>query len=89
MLPLEPAFYWVSTNNGDDNQLFHDTLQAAEGDFWKALERVVEIAPNGASAMQRRFLGPNTADSEESEETSVSQVLEEVFNMSDPMQQVS
>jgi hypothetical protein len=48
VLPLESAFYWVSTNNGDDNQLFADVLTEAGGDFWLALEHLVAIAPFGA-----------------------------------------
>lgn len=52
VLPLEPAFYWVSTNNGDDNQLFHDILDQVNGDFGYALQRAIEIAPNGAKALQ-------------------------------------
>ena len=54
VLPLEPAFYWASTNNGDDNQLFADVLAECNGDFLVALQRLVEIAPNGAKAMQDR-----------------------------------
>lgn len=53
VLPLEPAFYWVSTNNGDDNQLFSEIMQHSNGDFALALAQAVAIAPNGASAMQR------------------------------------
>jgi TraC protein/TraG P-loop domain len=52
-LPLEPAFYWVSTNNGDDNQLFSALLEEQEGDFVGALQRAVELAPNGAEALSR------------------------------------
>lgn len=48
-LPVEPAFYWASTNNGDDNQLFHDVLQRCGGNFWLALENVVQIAPFGVA----------------------------------------
>lgn len=48
-LPLEPAFYWVSTNNGDDNQLFAAVLDECEGDFAEALRRIVELAPHGAA----------------------------------------
>jgi hypothetical protein len=51
-LPVEPAFYWVSTNNGDDNQLFADLVRECDGNFWAALERAVYIAPNGAVAMR-------------------------------------
>jgi len=52
VLPLEPAFYWVSTNNGDDNQLFTDVLQQCNGDFGLALQHVIAVAPNGAKTMQ-------------------------------------
>jgi hypothetical protein len=51
VLPLEPSYYWVSTNNGDDNQLFNDMLTQTGGDFAAALQRVVEIAPGGARAL--------------------------------------
>jgi len=53
VLPLEPAFYWASTNNGDDNQLFADVLQEAGGDFWRTMEHLVRIAPHGAQTMKR------------------------------------
>lgn len=52
VLPLEPAFYWASTNNGDDNQLFSDMQNEAGGDFWAAFQKAVMIAPNGAKAFQ-------------------------------------
>jgi hypothetical protein len=52
ILPVEPAYYWVSTNNGDDNQLFYSVLQEAGGNFWNALERVATLAPNGAAAFK-------------------------------------
>jgi predicted DNA-binding transcriptional regulator YafY len=48
-LPNEPAFYWVSTNNGDDNQLFQDVVEEMGGNFWHALEKVVHMAPLGAA----------------------------------------
>ena len=54
VLPLEPSFYWVSTNNGDDNQLFAALLDECDGDFVAALRRAVEIAPNGAEDFARR-----------------------------------
>ena len=54
VLPVEPAFYWVSTNNGDDNQLFAALLDESDGDFVKALQRAVELAPQGAEELQRR-----------------------------------
>lgn len=53
-LPLEPAFYWVSTNNGDDNQLFSALLEESDGDFLKALQRAVVIAPTGAKDLAER-----------------------------------
>lgn len=52
VLPLEPSYYWVSTNNGDDNQLFNEVLAQSGGDFAAALQRIVEIAPGGARALQ-------------------------------------
>lgn len=54
VLPSEPSFYWVSTNNGDDNQLFAALLEEADGDFVAALKRAVEIAPAGAKELMRR-----------------------------------
>lgn len=65
VLPLEPAFYWVSTNNGDDNQLFNDLLNQVGGNFWLALERAVQIAPNGAGGMRQGI--PRTAAMEADE----------------------
>ncbi len=56
VLPLEPSYYWVSTNNGDDNQLFSDILQTVGGDFWAALQRLVEIAPGGAKQLQEALV---------------------------------
>jgi hypothetical protein len=53
VLPLEPAFYWASTNNGDDNQLFAEVLKETQDDFWKALEYLVRVAPNGATAFNQ------------------------------------
>lgn len=52
VLPLEPAFYWISTNNGDDNQLFNEILAQSNGEFGLALARAVSIAPNGANSLQ-------------------------------------
>ena len=57
VLPVEPAFYWVSTNNGDDNQLFTDALGRNSDDFSKALEEVVSVAPYGARELQDRMMG--------------------------------
>ena len=54
VLPLEPSFYWVSTNNGDDNQLFAAILDECDGDFFLALQRAVELAPRGADDLARR-----------------------------------
>ena len=51
VLPLEPAFYWISTNNGDDNQLFQDMLARSGGDFMKALQQLIQIAPGGATML--------------------------------------
>lgn len=65
VLPVEPAFYWVSTNNGDDNQLFADMLTRHNDDFSKALEEVVLLAPHGAKELQARMMGGNTEHSED------------------------
>lgn len=53
VLPLEPSFYWVSTNNGDDNQLFQNLLDESQGDFFQALQRAVSFAPLGAAHLAR------------------------------------
>lgn len=55
ILPVEPAFYWVSTNNGDDNQLFHEVLEQVNGNFWLALEKVTQIAPHGAGRLRQEL----------------------------------
>ncbi|HMO02714.1 MAG TPA: TraC family protein [Oligoflexia bacterium] len=52
VLPLESAFYWISTNNGDDNQLFSELLEQAQGDLGLALQRAIKIAPYGATALR-------------------------------------
>ena len=54
VLPAEPSFYWVSTNNGDDNQLFSALLEECDGDFVEALKRAVELAPRGAKDLMER-----------------------------------
>ena len=54
VLPSEPSFYWVSTNNGDDNQLFSALLEESDGDFVASLKRAVELAPHGAKELHRR-----------------------------------
>jgi hypothetical protein len=57
VLPVEPAFYWVSTNNGDDNQLFSDILVRHGNDFSRALEEVVNVAPYGSKDLHDRLMG--------------------------------
>lgn len=52
VLPLESAFYWASTNNGDDNQLFAELLNNHDNDFLSAFSEAVQIAPMGANAMR-------------------------------------
>lgn len=54
VLPSEPSFYWVSTNNGDDNQLFAALLEEADGDFVAALKTAVDLAPYGAKELMAR-----------------------------------
>ncbi len=55
VLPLEPAFYWASTNNADDNQLFYEILSHCNNDFALALQNAVQIAPYGARALQQAY----------------------------------
>lgn len=57
VLPLEPAFYWASTNNGDDNQLFSDVMQQTNGDFGAALQTLIAVAPYGAKGLQNNVDG--------------------------------
>jgi hypothetical protein len=79
VLPLEPAYYWVSTNNGDDNQLFQSALSECNGDFAAALERVTLIAPSGASAFaQYRNAAQANADAQ-SKENSVTKTINKVL----------
>lgn len=47
-VPVEPTLYWISTNNGDDNQLFYDVFQKT-GNFIETLKILTKIAPFGAS----------------------------------------
>jgi hypothetical protein len=54
VLPNEPAFYWVSTNNGDDNQLLNRLTEEHGGDFWRAVEHATILAPQGASALNTK-----------------------------------
>ncbi|GEM_PF-774496 len=76
VLPLEPAYYWVSTNNGDDNQLFQSVLQECNGDFAAALERVSIIAPSGASAFaQYRAAMQQAQEQSRNGENSVSKTI--------------
>jgi hypothetical protein len=70
VLPVEPAFYWVSTNNGDDNQLFADVLTRHGGDFSKALEEVVNVAPYGSKDLQERLMGNFNEDRDGGESVS-------------------
>ena len=52
VLPLESSFYWASTNNGDDNQLFRDLVKKYDGNHVEAFLKAIEIAPYGARAMR-------------------------------------
>lgn len=81
VLPLEPAFYWASTNNGDDNQLFTDVLKETDNNFWQALEKVVQIAPNGAAAfnqLRMQQMANGNARSTTSDATLVNSALDGV-----------
>ncbi|NLF25451.1 MAG: TraC family protein [Deltaproteobacteria bacterium] len=52
VLPLEPAFYWASTNNGDDNHLFGELLDKNDGNFLSTFAEAIQLAPRGAKAMR-------------------------------------
>ena len=52
VLPLEPAFYWASTNNGDDNMFFADLVNQNNGDFIPAFEAAIRMAPHGARRLR-------------------------------------
>lgn len=71
-LPLEPSFYWASTNNGDDNQLFAEILAQCDGNFELALKHVVAIAPYGAKALQEQMLRESSATENATEEHTMS-----------------
>lgn len=79
VLPLEPAYYWVSTNNGDDNQLFQSALNECNGDFAAALERVTLIAPNGASAFAQYRNAVQANAEAQGKENSVSKTINKVL----------
>ena len=76
VLPLEPAFYWVSTNNGDDNQLFSEILQKCGGDFALALAQAVAVAPNGASSLHVSQSGAHASNNGAASETISNAVLD-------------
>jgi type IV secretory pathway VirB4 component len=75
-LPLEPAFYWASTNNGDDNQLFRDILAHTQGDFWKAFEHAIYMAPHGAIYLRQA----QEQQQDPSESNSVSSMVQNMMN---------
>jgi len=47
-LPIESYLYWISTNNGDDNQLFFEVYQKVGGDIVQTINILAKIAPFGA-----------------------------------------
>lgn len=53
-LPLEPSFYWVSTNNGDDNQFYSDLVRKQAGNHVQAFLQAIEVAPFGAKAFRKQ-----------------------------------
>lgn len=53
VLPLEPAFYWASTNNGDDNQMFADLVVKNNGNQVQAFFQAIQMAPFGAKALKQ------------------------------------
>ncbi len=80
VLPLEPAFYWVSTNNGDDNQLFQEMVARNGGDFFKALQEVIKIAPGGATQLQELHNYFRAKREQSTEATSADIVAQAVVN---------
>jgi len=66
VLPLEPAFYWASTNNGDDNQLFQEILEQVDGDFALALQHAIALAPGGAATLRHQEAPSPSANGEQS-----------------------
>lgn len=83
VLPQEAAYYWVSTNNGDDNQLLTNLLQQHNGDFWKALEHATMIAPYGAAIMNRQQQAMAENAQVIDSDAPVSQALNNVFEQGD------
>ncbi len=47
-IPLEPTLYWISTNNGDDNQLFFEVFSQTK-DIRKTIQILSQIAPFGVN----------------------------------------
>jgi hypothetical protein len=63
-MPVESAFYWVSTNNGDDNRLFAELLRDSNNNFFMALDKAIKFAPNGAYSVNMNVgedVDPNEA----------------------------
>ncbi len=84
VLPLEPAFYWASTNNGDDNQLFAELNNKHDGEFLEAFAEAVAVAPNGAKAMrhfQMAQMGSQYANESEEVGNMVSNLVEDATNL--------
>jgi TraC protein/TraG P-loop domain len=79
-LPQEPSFYWASTNNGDDNQLFQDLMEHTQGDFWSAFEHAVSIAPNGASYLRHNSELEDLEQTEESLSSSIHEMVGGIIN---------
>lgn len=79
VLPVEPSFYWASTNNGDDNQLFTEILKETEGNFMAALERAVQIAPSGARALQQLGGGGAGSAGNEADRGGISAIVGEMM----------
>jgi hypothetical protein len=82
VLPMESAFYWASTNNGDDNQLFAELLNKHNGEFLSAFAEAVQIAPAGARSLGHHS-NPNYSDNpmENGEVTNVvSNIIDDAIN---------
>ncbi|MCS6961633.1 MAG: TraC family protein [Deltaproteobacteria bacterium] len=68
-LPVEPTLYWLSTNNGDDNQLFYDVFEKSGRNFYATLKILTQIAPFGANPGVRIEINEDEELSSFNEET--------------------
>ena len=77
-LPVEAAFYWVSTNNGDDNRYFTELLKECDNNFYVALDKAIRQAPNGIQGVIM------DKPEEEKDDSQVSNVVKRMIDSSMP-----